>query len=55
MKEKYVKPEIYTDDVSIAFSGACCTEESDVDAVVGSFSPLICLPGCYKQLNSYQA
>ncbi len=26
MKEKYEKPEIMTEDVSIAFAGTCCEE-----------------------------
>ena len=55
MKETYEKPEIYTDDVSMAFSGACCTQKSPIGAVPGSFSPLICFPQCHWELNSYQA
>lgn len=55
MKEQYEKPEVYTDDVSIAFAGACCTSQSPIGAVPGSFSPYICFPGCHWELNSYQA
>ncbi len=54
-KEQYEKPEIYTEDVSTAFSGACCTSKSPIGALPGSFSPFVCLPGCHWEYNTYQA
>jgi hypothetical protein len=52
MKKKYSKPEITTEDVSIAFAQACC-EQKSTGLVIGSGNPIICKPTCHITRNDY--
>jgi hypothetical protein len=53
MKKKYTPPEIYTEDVSIAFTQACCTPVPG-DQFPGTALPQFCA-GCDPIVNKYNA
>jgi hypothetical protein len=54
MKKEYVKPEIITEDVSIAFTQTCCSPVTSGNRVGTSF--VICNPNtCKTTFNNYQS
>jgi hypothetical protein len=56
MKEPYEKPEVYTDDVSVAFAQACCSKGSPIGLVPGMApTQLFCKAGCHYEQNLYSA
>lgn len=56
MKQTYEKPQVFTENISVVFAGACCTDKSPVGANTGTFSTLTgCLPDCHWDYNSYAA
>ncbi len=55
MKKKYEKPVIFSEDISVTFAGACCTEESPIGWNPQYGALKWCIGECHFELNAYQA
>lgn len=56
MKQTYEKPQVFTENISVVFAGACCTEKSPIGFRAGTFAAGAgCLPSCHWDYNSYIA
>ncbi|KMQ50289.1 hypothetical protein CHISP_2758 [Chitinispirillum alkaliphilum] len=54
MKKEYEKPEVFTEDISLRFVGACCEGSTD-GMIPGHTHAFLCGPACTYVYDDYHS